>query len=165
MLFPAIYQNSELHAFRSAKVHQLVHCGPNSASRIEHVINEHDTFTFDVFGEFGSVYDGICSDRGKVVSIERDVDNTVKWFCIFESFDLVSKPFGERHTASSNSNKIDILGAVIILDDLRRETGQGPLDTSLVHDPGLFNEVCFVSHSTGNRSKPIRNIKIRGLSF
>lgn len=83
-----------MNPFRTAKVHQLVQSGTDRAAGIKHIVNENDTSTLNVFGEFGTIDDRVGADGGKVVAIECDVDDSVKRLRAFVSFDLIAKAFG-----------------------------------------------------------------------
>lgn len=90
MFLSPIYQYRQLYSTRPTKIHQLIHSRTYRASGIEHVINENDAFTFDVFGKFGTVDDRVGPDCRKIVAVKRDVDDAVEGLRAFESFDLVS---------------------------------------------------------------------------
>lgn len=165
MLFSTIYQYRKLYPLRPAKIHQLVQSCPNRPTRIEYIVDKYDAATFDVFGEFGAVYDRVGSDGGEIVAIECDVDDAVKRLRAFVSFDLIAKAFGQRNASTAYPNEVDIFGAVVRLNYLCRQSRKGPLHAGFIHYPGFFNEVCFVSHSRANRNKRTANIKINDLSF
>ncbi len=94
MLFPPVYKNRELYSPWPAEIHQLVQSRSYCTAGVEDVIDKNDTFSFDVFGEFGAVYDRIGADCRKVVAVKCDVDYAVKWFGTFVGFDLIAKTFG-----------------------------------------------------------------------
>ena len=165
MLFSPVDQYRKLNPLRPSEVHKLIHSGPDRATGVEYIVDQYDTPSFDVFGKFRSVDDGICSDCGKVVAIESNVDDPVERFRSLESLDLIAKPFGEGYAATPDADEIDILRSMIRLNDLGRQPRKGPLHAGFIHDPGFFYQVSFVCHSSANRSKPMANIKIRDLSF
>lgn len=165
MLFSPVDQNRELNSFRSTKIHQLVQSGPDGPAGVENVIDQYNAFSFDVFGEFGTIDYRIGSDGGKVVSVKCDVDDAVERLRAFESLDLIAEPLGKRDTSAAYPDQINICRTVICFDDLRRQSRKSPLHAGFVHYSRFLNESCFVSHSSRNRSKPRLNIKISGRCF
>lgn len=149
----AVDQNGKLHLFRSSEIHQLVECGADRSSGIEHVIYQDNSLAFDVLIKLGAVYNRAGADGRKIVAIESDVKNPVKRPRALERFDLVHEPLSQRNAAAADADQIKVGSAVVGFDYLGRDPGQGALHPVRVHYPGLFYKVYFVSHLQANRSK------------
>src|SRR6185295_877515 len=101
MLFAAIDQDGELHAFGTAKVDQLIKRRADRASGVKHVVNEYDVAVFDIARKVGAVNNRLGADGRKIVAIQRDVENADRWTVAFKVRDLVGHSFRERHTATA----------------------------------------------------------------
>ena len=126
MLASAVDQYRKLYLFWPAKIHQLVHCGPNRSACIKNVIHQNDDLVFDIGVELCAINDRICSDCRKVVSVKRDVEDAVERTFPFELCDLIRESLGERHSASSNAHEVKVFRTLIVLYDLVRKLPQLP---------------------------------------
>lgn len=146
MLNAAVDQHGKLHFLRAAKIHQLIECGSDRAARIKDVVNEYDLLAVNVVVKFGAVHNGVGSDGRKVVAVKRDIEDPVKRLDILKAFDLVAKPFRKRNAASPDTDEIEILGTVILLDDLGREPSQSTVHCRSIHHPRLFHKIQVSCH-------------------
>jgi hypothetical protein len=74
----------------------------------------------DIAGKVCAIYNGLCADGGKVVTIKCDVEHADWRTRAFQIRDFVSHAFGEWHAAAANSHEKQITRAVIFFDDDRR---------------------------------------------
>ena len=165
MLAAAVYEDGELNFFRTAKIHKLVHRGPDRASGVKHIIDEDDRFPFDVLFKLGAIDDRICTDGREIVTVERDVEDAVEGSFSLESLDLIAKLFGKRHTTAADADQIEVFCTTIILDDLCRKPTHRTFHLDGIHYPRLFNQVYFVSHSMKSVTKGGHKFKVADHKF
>src|SRR6185295_2615000 len=146
MLFATINQYCELHAFRPAKVDQLIERRADGASGVKHIVNEHDVTILNVSGQICAVNDWLGADRGKIVAIQRYVENPNRRAIAFKIRDLIGHSFSERDTPAAYSDQIQITGAVVFFHNLRSEAGQRAIDSRAVHDACLLDEIHFAGY-------------------
>src|SRR6185503_14276837 len=106
MLFAAINQYGELHAFGPAKVDQLIERRADSASRVKHIVNEHDVTVLNITRKVCAVNDWLGADSGKIVSIKGYVENANRRTIAFQIRNLVGHSFRERHPSAANSHQV-----------------------------------------------------------
>src|SRR5258705_6089643 len=146
MLFAAINQYCELHAFGPAKVDQLIKRRADGTSGVKHIVNQHDVTVLNVSGKICAVNYWLGADRGEIVAIQRDVENANRWSIPFKVRDLVGHSFRERHASAAYSHQIQIAGAVVFFDKLRSQAGQRASDSRAVHDACLLDEIHFAGY-------------------
>ena len=77
MFAAAVDEDGELHFSWAAKIHQLIHGGPDSAAGVKNIIHDYDNLVLDVVFEFGPIYYWVRSDGRQIVTVKRDVENSV----------------------------------------------------------------------------------------
>src|ERR1700720_176512 len=146
MFLAAIYKDCQLHAPRPAEVDQLVKRRAYSSTRVKDVIDQDDAAAFDVSGQFSAVNDRFGTDCRKIVAIKCDVHDANGRTYAFEIRNLVGHAFGQRHTAPSDADKVKIVSAVILFDNLRRQTRQRAIDARAIHNASLLGEIHFTGY-------------------
>src|SRR5438132_5890325 len=146
MFLAAIYKHGQLHAPRPAEVDQLVERRTYSSTSVKDVIDQDDAAAFDVSGKFSAVNDRFGANCRTIVAIKRDVHDANGRTDTFEIRDLVGHALGQRHTAPSDADEIEIVCAVILFDNLRCQTRERAIDARAIHDAGSLDEFHFTGY-------------------
>src|SRR5215471_8896511 len=116
-----IDEHEELNAARTPVVEQSVERCARCASRIEHIVDQDDVLVLDVELHLLGAYFGPMPDSGKVVPIERDVERADGDGSLFNPTQDLSQALSQRHAAALDADQTEIVGAVVLLDDLMRK--------------------------------------------
>ena len=144
-----------------AALDQLIECGANRATGVEHVVDQNDVAVFDVAGKICAIDDWFGSNGREVVAIEGDVEYADRRSIAFEIGDLLRHAFGEWDAATSDSDKKQVACAVILFDDFGRQARQCPIDARAIHDAGFL----YKFHLCGDTTIATKRHKSRKVYF
>src|SRR2546428_11343660 len=131
---PAIHQHRQLDLARASQVNQPVHGGPDRPAGEEDVVHQDHLEVCDVERNVGLTQHRVLLPRVEIVTIEGDVQLPDGDRRPFDLLELFGEPFGEVHAAGPNAHQGHVDDPVVLLDDLVRHAGQGPVDFLGVHD-------------------------------
>ena len=140
MFIATVDQHRKLHASRPAKIDQLIQRRPYRAAGVKHVIDQNDTASFNVTGQFGPADNRLGADGRKIVAIQSDIENPYRGTLAFEIGNFVGDAVGQRDAATADANQDQISQAVVFLYDLGSQPGQCAIDSRPIHDPSFFSE-------------------------
>ena len=88
------------------------------------------------------VGDGLRQDgpQADVVPVEGHVQAAYGYVDALDAPERLGQPPGEGHAPRLQPDEDDPVEAVVVLDDLVGDAGDGPADVLGVHDPGPGNE-------------------------
>ena len=121
----AVDEHRELHGAGPAEVGQRVERGPDGAAGEQHVVDEHDRLAVDALDRDLGQLQRAHAVQPQVVAVHRGVERADRHVAILDLRDLVGDPAGERDAAGRDAEHDEVVGAVVALDDLVRDPGQG----------------------------------------
>src|SRR5437899_2258241 len=127
-------EDRELDRLRPPEVDERVHGGADCPAGEEHVVDEEDALALDGERDVRPVHHRILKAPVEVVAVERDVDDSERDGRT--GLDLVDGPadaLREVHAARPDADERQVLGALVVLEDLVRDADQGALDAERVH--------------------------------
>jgi hypothetical protein len=137
----AIHKHCELHARRTAELHERVDCGADRATGVEDVVDEHDRHPLDRERDARGPNNRLAIRRPPsvahvhVVAVKRDVESTDGELHPASLLDQAPKPGCERHSARLDPDERDVLEPVTVgwpdpLDELVGDPRKGLGDAS-----------------------------------
>ena len=88
-----------------------------------------------------------------IVAVEADVERAHRGTLALDLLDLGREAVGEGLSAANDANHLDVLRALVVLDDFVSDARDGTLHGLLVHDDGLEP---WLSHGTPFKKKDAR---------
>ena len=131
---PAVDEHRELHRARATQLEQCLERGPRGAAGEQDVVDEHH----DAVGDVGDLGRSERRDRSQpdVVAVEGDVERAGGHLDRLEARDRGADTAGERDAARVHADEHRVRRAVVALDDLVGDTGDGPAQVGGVEDTG-----------------------------
>ena len=123
---PAIDDDGELHGVRAAVFVQCLERRPNRASGEQHVVDQHDRASLQRHGYRGDV---TRDDRSQtdVVAMEADVERADR-HRLLDGGEHPGQLVGDPDATALQADQHDAVGAVVALDDLVGDAGEGTAD-------------------------------------
>ena len=87
----AVDQHQQLHARRASLIEQRVERRADGAAGIEHVVHQNHVLAGDWERDVGRVQHRLMRDRGKVVTVEIDVENSDRNLAMLQRFDFFAR--------------------------------------------------------------------------
>ena len=81
--------------------------------------------------------DGRCEVGQVIVAVEADVEASQRDAHPLDTLDLVHEFLCEQIAAGHDTHKREVLNALVLLDDLVRDAGDGAVDRGVIHDDRL----------------------------
>ena len=132
----AVNEDGELDAAGATQVHDGVEGGADGAAGVENIVHEHDALGIQVERDVRGV--DRRSEVGEVVvAVEADVEASQRDAHPLDTLDLVHEFLCEQIAAGHDTHKREVLNALVLLDDLVRDAGDGAVDRGVIHDDGL----------------------------
>ena len=121
----AVDQHREPDARRPAEVHQRVHRRADRAAREQHVVDQHHGASGDVEADARLVHLGRLGPQADVIAVEGDVEHAHRHRGALDALDLGGEPGREVVAAVRDAHEHDVIGALVALDDLVGDAGEG----------------------------------------
>ena len=134
----AIDQDKELDAAGAAMIEEGVESGADGAACVEHIVDQDDVASVDIEAEGAGNDNGANVARGEIVTIEADVEDAGIDWVLLNGADECAETLRDGDTAALDADEADGFCAVVLFDDLVRETNEGALDFGGGHDPSLL---------------------------
>jgi hypothetical protein len=124
----AVYQDRELDAGWTAEVRKRVHGGADAASRVQHVVDEHDAPAIDIDRHLCALKARTQLERLDVIAVQADVQLAYWHRLALEFTDGIGKAAGERDAACMHANEGYAGDATVVLDDLVGDAADSTAD-------------------------------------
>jgi hypothetical protein len=144
----AIDEHRQRYLCRPAKIGELVERRAHRAARIEHVVDDHDVLAIQIPWQIGGADHGSRSDSLEIISVERDVERTLRNEDAFAGIDHSNQLVGKLYPTPLNSDEDQVVRSAIELNYLDRHSLQGALD-----GPGVEDCRCFRGHRFTNMAR------------
>ena len=119
-----IDQDTELNGLGPAVIHQGVHGGPHRAPGEQDIVHQHHDLPAQREIDFAALYDRLGGYRGKVVSIEIDVQMTDRNLDSLYFPQSPGQTLRQRHPAAANANQRQSMLTPIVVEDLPAPAGE-----------------------------------------
>src|SRR5437667_4912599 len=127
-------EDRELDRLRPSEVDERVHSGADGPAGEEHVVDEKDALALDGERDVRPVDHRILNAPVEVVAVERDVDDAERdGRTGLDLADGLADALREVHAARADADQRQVLGPLVVLEDLVRDADQGALDAERVH--------------------------------
>src|SRR5262245_2575688 len=136
-----IHQNRELDRSWSSEVHQTVEGGANGTSSEQHVIHEDGAPVGEREWYLRAFDFEMIMATPQIIAVEGDIDHAQRHSLSLDGADLLRQPPGEMNPTRPDTDKHQILTALIAFQNLMGDARQGPVDRHLIHHLGFHLEV------------------------
>ena len=126
----AVDQHGQPHRTGSAEVSERVERGPDGASGVQHVVDEHHDLVVDAVG-------GNRRGRGRahrvapqIVAVHRHVERADRHLRAFHLVQRLGEPLREHGAAGRDAEHDQVVDTAVVLDDLVRDPPQRALDVT-----------------------------------
>ena len=124
----AVDQHGQPHRLRAADVVQRVERGADGAPGEEHVVDEDDGLAVDAARRDLGGQQRAGRLHPQVVAVHRDVERADRHVVPLDGGDPLGDPLGQRHAPAGDAEQDEVLGALVALEDLVGDAGEGPGD-------------------------------------
>src|SRR5215216_4590452 len=132
----AVDQANQLNDFGSAEVDERVERRTDRPAGIEHIIDENDLAIIDGERDLGAPDEGLRADRmpHQIVAVQRDVERAGRHVVAGDLFERARDAPGYRHSARTDADERQVIDALVALDNLVCDAGEGSRDAIRIHD-------------------------------
>ena len=154
---PPVDQHGQLHRPGAAEVDDGVHGRPDRPPGEEDVVAEDDDAVLHVARQLGRP-EGRHPPGGDVVAVEGDVERADRHLDPFEGGDGLGQPLGHHDAPGVEADQHDVVSAVVPLDDLVCDPGDGPFQVVGLEDPGPEKPMPRTRRVRGSPSRGIAQV-------
>jgi hypothetical protein len=126
-------QDRQLYGKGPAVVYQGIHGGTYSAAGMQYVVNEHHGLPVDIGRDIRALESRFNLSGVEVVAVEGEIQHPHGHPGLLVSFDALGQASGQGDAAGVQPDDYQVLGGLVMLDNLVSNTGEGAPDVLGIH--------------------------------
>jgi hypothetical protein len=116
LAMPAVNQDAQADSPGTAEIEETVHGGANRPASVKDVVHDHQVAVVHREIDLRGVDYWLRADSGKIVPVERDIEDPHGNIHVCEAVDDLCQPLRERNAPAANTNQSEIFRPTALLD-------------------------------------------------
>jgi hypothetical protein len=115
---PAVNQDAQADPPRASKIEETVHGGADRTPGVKNVVDDDQVAIVHGKIDLGTLERGLRTDCGKIVAVERDVQNTHRNIRLRKAPNRFHQAVRQSNSAAPDPDESEVLCAATLFDDL-----------------------------------------------